>query len=99
MFNVYHEFVFDERSQYWDVIEGSEYNLLFVRGTMRYCTDEMRSLGYIYLNDIYEKFGVAWNPNDDNVCYTMTNSLGYLFSYQELPNNEGFKICVGREVG
>ena len=98
MFNVYHEFVFDERSYRWRKGEP-EHNLFMVRSHMHYLSDTMRIRGYIYLNQIYESLGVEWYPNDGNICYTMNNSLGYIFCYEELPNNEGYKICVGREVG
>lgn len=36
---------------------------------VNHIADTLRYRGYIYLNQIYEKFGAPWNPDWDNVCY------------------------------
>ena len=29
--------------------------------------------GYIYLNEIYKRFAIKWNPDDENICYKKVN--------------------------
>lgn len=29
--------------------------------------------GYIYLNEIYKRFAIEWNPDDENICYKSAN--------------------------
>jgi hypothetical protein len=45
-----------------------ECNLLFIRCYETYCNDILKARGYIYLNTIYELFGVKWNPEWENLC-------------------------------
>lgn len=39
------------------------------RHIFEYCKDILKYRGYIYLNQIYEQLGAAWNPDDENICY------------------------------
>lgn len=61
------DIVFDESSVVWT--NSRSYDLAFVRTSMFYLNDLIRARGYLYLNDIYEQFGLVWNPDDENTCY------------------------------
>ena len=45
-----------------------DYNFMFLRCMENHINDAIRARGYIYLNEIYERLGVAWNPKDENKC-------------------------------
>lgn len=41
--------------------------------------ERLYTKGYVYSNEIYEAFDVEWNPDNDNVCYRMSDEgLGIL---------------------
>jgi hypothetical protein len=42
--------------------------------------DVLKSRGYIYLNQIYEILGIAWDPKQDNHCYTQDDANPVEFS-------------------
>lgn len=48
--------IFDERSPYWE--KDSEYNLMFLRGEQNYANDRLRTRGYLFLNEVYERLGI-----------------------------------------
>ncbi len=60
-------FVFDGNSVLWT--EDFEFNKLFARSRLCYLMDLYRINGYLYLNHIYECFGVMWNPYEENTCW------------------------------
>ena len=60
--------MFDAKSQKWEK-RNYEFNVLFVRTLYSYLTDCYRCQGYIYLNHIYESFGIKWNPHEKNLCW------------------------------
>ena len=64
---------FDEGCRAWE--KDSETNLFFLRAEQNYANDRLRSRGYLFLNEVYERLGipttkagqsVGWiyNPND-----------------------------------
>lgn len=70
---------FDDGCEGWD--ENPEYSLMFLRAQQQYANDKLQAQGYLFLNDVYELFGipktqagqvVGWlynkdgNPNGDN---------------------------------
>lgn len=70
---------FDNGCEGWD--ENPEYSLMFLRAQEKFCNDKLEAQGYLFLNDVYELFGipkteagqvVGWiynkdgNPNGDN---------------------------------
>ena len=60
-----HKFKFDHNSYKWQV-NDYEYNCMFARELIRYLMDEFENRGYLYLNQIYEMFGIKWNPDNEN---------------------------------
>ena len=60
--------IFDDKSTHWRT-ENNDYNLKTVQLVGNYCKDLLNSRGYIYLNQIYELFGVDWDPDMINNLY------------------------------
>ncbi len=58
---------FDAKSRNWE--KQHEFNVLFARTQHLYLTELYRYRGYIYLNCIYEAFGIEWNPYEKNLCW------------------------------
>lgn len=59
--------VFNESSHLWE--KEFEFNKLFAKTQLMYLTELYRVKGYLYLNTIYEIFGLRWNPYDKNSCW------------------------------
>jgi len=64
---------FDESCAGWE--KNPEYNLMFLRAEQNYANDRLRSRGYLFLNEVYERLGipmtkagqiVGWVYNPDN---------------------------------
>lgn len=58
---------FDRKSPFWN--NNIEVNKQFLHVSVNYLKDYILARGYLYLNTIYEAFGVRWNPDDENICY------------------------------
>lgn len=61
--------MFDKSSSLWE--KDFEFNKLFAKSQLLYIRDRYRANGYIYLNTIYEKLGIKWNPYNDNTCWVL----------------------------
>lgn len=61
--------MFDKSSSLWE--KDFEFNKLFAKSQLLYIRDRYRANGYIYLNMIYEKLGIKWNPYNDNTCWVL----------------------------
>lgn len=62
--------IFDETSPAFITDENYEtMNYEFLETQANYLKDKCGYRGYLYLNTVYEAFGVAWNPAEENVCY------------------------------
>ena len=46
----------------------------------------------MYLNDIYERFGIAWDPHEHNECF-IKGSNSFRLSWEHLKDN-AFKINI-----
>lgn len=77
-----HEFKFDSSSYKWEK-EYYEYNLIKAKYVTNMIMDLFRIRGYLYLNQVYEHFGLDWNPDNENTliryheCYTNEHPLFY----------------------
>ena len=60
--------VFNESCPGWS--KSSDRNIIYLNLQREYLNDKLMYRGYLYLSEIYESLGVAWNPKDDNICYT-----------------------------
>lgn len=59
--------VFDNNSAHWT--KKNDDNLKFLQMIGHHCQDLFNSRGYMYLNQIYELFGIKWNPALVNSLY------------------------------
>ena len=78
---------FDSNNHNWE--NSREYNVVFLMTVERYLNDIIRHRGYVYLNEIYEKLNVRWNPGDENPCIKNDMCrLAYIqFEILDKPNN------------
>ena len=62
---------FDEKCLHWCYDnKGNEH---FLNLQTDYIMGLARHRGYVYLNQIYELLGIAWDPNQDNPCLRGSN--------------------------
>ena len=46
-----------------------DYNFYFLKEALRTLEISFDVYGYLYLNEVYERLRVNWNPNDENVVF------------------------------
>lgn len=78
---------FDKNCAGWT--ENNENNLLFLRNTAAYLEDLFKYRGYVYLNQIHENFGIGWNTNDKNICYSVGDDKRFRLTFEFEPANDG----------
>lgn len=61
------EIRFDSNCLAW--VRDLKNNEFFIDRQIEYFTEKLRYKGYLYLNEVYEAFGAAWNPENENVCF------------------------------
>ena len=44
-------------------------NFYFLKETLRTLEISFEVYGYLYLNKVYERLRIKWNPNDENVVF------------------------------
>lgn len=82
--------IFDSKSFKWD--DNYETNWCYINNITRLLYGLFNVRGYMYLNDIYERFGIAWDPHELNECFIKgSNSFG--LSWEYLKDNV-FKINI-----
>ena len=62
------EFLWDKNSITYDE-NNEEYNRLFIYHVFECFNDLIEVRGYLYLNAIYEMFGVAWDTDRENLYF------------------------------
>lgn len=60
---------FDKNSPHWE--RDYELNKLFVSTQLMFIRDLYEAKGYIYLDTIYDLFGLKWNPYEENICWVL----------------------------
>ena len=68
------------------------YNLMFIRHTELHLNNLLTHRGYVYLNEIYDAFGVKWDPKDENVCCIYENNNCIRFDTRSI--DDGFEIDI-----
>lgn len=58
--------VYDEGASSWS--RNREDNVFYLYNAEKNFNRTIRYQGYIYLNQIIEKLGVEWNPDEVNLC-------------------------------
>lgn len=76
--------IFDENTIHWT--QNRDYNLSYVRTRGEYLNDILTIRGYLYLNQIYEHFGVEWNPEDTNDLYLIDDGE-ITFKFESIDEN------------
>lgn len=82
--------IFDERSAKW--YKHPDLNETFLVKQSDNLIDECEYRGYVYLNRVYEAFGIEWNPDDENICYRRDNG-GIELEIVPIDNNS-YKVHV-----
>lgn len=59
--------IFDSNCAGWR--KDSEINMCFLVYQSDYIQELLSHRDYIYLNNLYEIFGVKWNPDNENLCW------------------------------
>lgn len=73
--------------------QNREANLMFIRYQENYFNDVLRVRGYLYFNDIYEAFGLEWNPEWENL-YISYKQHGLVKLDILCANEDGFDIDI-----
>lgn len=58
---------FNEKNFYYDA-HSKDCNLMYLRQVENHLRDILEARGYVYLNQICEYLGDAWDPGNDNPC-------------------------------
>lgn len=69
-----------------------DFDQMIINGQIDYLQDYCRFRGFIYLDRIYETFGVEWDPDDKNICYRQDKG-GIEFKVESIDNGN-FKIYI-----
>lgn len=64
-----HKIIFNQNTSA-QAEDNEELNRMVVTMVCNYINDLLKVRGYIYLNQIYEYFGVKWNIETENHCLT-----------------------------
>ena len=65
--------VFDENCIGWT--RNFDINREFLKRIRSSLNEALINRGYVYLNQIYEYLYLAWNPDDENICYRKENGF------------------------
>ena len=58
-------------------------NKYFAEVTINYFHEVLKARGYLYLNTLFEAFGVAWSPDTENICFRSEEEFKPIFSLYE----------------
>ena len=59
--------IFDDKAVGW--VKEDVLNRLYIEHNITHLEAKCCYRGYLYLNEVYEILGIAWNPDDENVCF------------------------------
>lgn len=69
--------IFNDNAIGWSYMDGC--NEAYLKYNIDYLRNKYNARGYLYLNEIYESLGIAWNPDDENVCFKKPWSFSIWF--------------------
>lgn len=79
--------VFNKNTSWKFDTKDADLNRYFLKETFRRLTDAFDVYGYMYLNKVYERLFVKWNPDDENICFRKENGpITFEFYYSEDKN-------------
>lgn len=76
--------IFDEKAADWS--RHPDWNAEYLRAKRAYLMDLFNYRGYIYLNQIYEEFGIGWNPGMINSLY-LAKSGPIIIEFEPVEDN------------
>ena len=80
--NVKDSFIFSEKTSSEYMKDSVEYNEVFIKGVSKLLADILDARGYLYLNAIYEAFGVQWPYKEkENLLFTVDDPVIIVFDY------------------
>ena len=65
-----------------------DYNRYFLKDRLRSLERSFEVYGYLYLNKVYERLRIDWNPNDENVVFKKDDGPIRLEFYHNEVTNE-----------
>lgn len=66
---------FDKNST--EFVDGDDYNRMFIHTRLNFMVQKAYAKGYVYLNEIYDLFGIAWNCDMNNDVITKDALIDY----------------------
>ena len=54
-------------------LRDQDYNRYFLKGTLKSLEESFDAYGYLYLNKVYERLRIEWDPNNENVVFKKDN--------------------------
>ena len=64
-----------------------DYNRYFLKEKFKSLEEAFNAYGYLYLNKVYERLMVKWNPNNENVVFKKDDGPIQLeFDHNEITN-------------
>lgn len=70
------------------------YNLMFIRHQELHFNNLLTHRGYVYLNEIYNAFGVKWDPKDENLCCIYDKDACIRLNSRFVEELNGFEIDI-----
>lgn len=77
--------IFDKNALYWD--EDADYIREFLRVRGNHLKNLLKCRGYLYLNQIHEKFGIWWDPSWENILY-LADDGPIAFEFEPMENGD-----------
>ena len=65
-----------------------DHNRYFLKDGLRSLERSFEVYGYLYLSKVYERLGIEWNPNDENVVFKKDDGPIRLEFYHNEVTNE-----------
>lgn len=86
-------FTFNSRTSPYATVNVEE-NRMFISHMENHINDLIKYRGYVYLNQIYEMFGVEWNTEWENLCLTRGDITHRIVFAVARSNEDGFDIDI-----
>ena len=62
-------------------------NFYFLKGALRSLEHSFEVYGYLYLNSVYERLFIKWNPNNENAVFKKDDGpIRLEFDHNEITN-------------
>ena len=85
-----HRITFNQNTSAYAASDRTE-NLMFIKHWVHFLNEVFKTRGYIYVNRIYESFGVKWDPRWENQCYIYE---GQPIDFEVCDVDDGFVITI-----